>query len=87
MVGTNCSALLDEMSYSPYEASSVENVHYHFNWLISPIAIEHCIIYLQRKELCLFPEGLHQSRAFPHPLQRLSGIVAQLSEILGAEVR
>ena len=48
--------------------------------------IEFRIIYLQRKQLCLLPEGHHQGGALAHPLERATRMDAQLGEAARAEV-
>ena len=44
------------------------------------------IIYLQRKQPCLLPEGHHQGGALAHPLERATRMDAQLGEGARAEV-
>src|SRR5271167_3147495 len=52
----------------------------------SAAIIEPHIIYLQREEVRLLPEGADQGRAAAHPPERPAGMNAELSEVLRTEV-
>src|ERR1700722_1313365 len=57
-----------------------------FSPLSWALTIEFRIIYLQREQLRLLPEGHHQSGSAAHPLERATSMQAQLGEGARAEV-